>query len=89
ALSYDKGSRLVNTKIKKVLSNYAITKPIDIDLLLLTSLGKRQEPAVVVRVSSAHNTVSIGNSKITYNDVAFKGLILSLDSAMDKGNPEQ
>lgn len=88
-LSYDKGVRLVNTKIRKALSNYAITKPFDIDLMLLTSLGKRQEPAVVVRVSSAHNTVSIGNSKITYNDVSFKGLILSLDSAMDKGNPEQ
>jgi hypothetical protein len=88
-LSYHKGLKLVNPKIVKILSNYSISKPMDLDLLLYTSLGKRQEPVILLKVKSEHTTVTIGHSKITYNDVSFKGLILSLDSSMDKGNAEQ
>lgn len=88
-LPYHKGVKLVNTKISKLLSNYSISKPLDVDLLLCTSLGKRQDPIVVLKVKSEHNTVAIGNSKVTYEDVSFKGFILSLDSAMDKGNEEE
>lgn len=88
-LSYDKGLKLVNPKITRILSNYSISKPMDLDLLLYTSLGKRQEPVILLKVKSDHNTVTIGHSKITYNDVSFKGLILSVDSSMDKGNAEQ
>jgi hypothetical protein len=88
-LSYHKGLKLVNPKIAKILSNYSITKPMDLDLLLYTSLGKRQEPVILLKVKSDHNTVTIGHSKVTYNDVSFKGLILSLDSSLDKGNAEQ
>lgn len=88
-VSYHKGVKLVNTKISKLLSNFSISKPLDVDLLLCTSLGKRQDPIVVLKVRSEHNTVAIGNSKVTYDDVSFKGFILSLDSAMDKGNEEE
>lgn len=88
-LPYHKGVKLVNMKISKLLSNYSISKPLDVDLLLCTSLGKRQDPVIVLKVKSEHNTVTIGNSKVTYEDVSFKGFILSLDSAMDKGNEEQ
>lgn len=89
ALPYQKGIKLVNAKITKILANYSISKPMDIDFLLYTALGKRQEPVIMVKVKSEHNTVTIGHSKVTYNDVSFKGLILSLDSSLDKGNAEQ
>lgn len=88
-LSYEKGVKLVNPKIAKILSNFTISKPFDIDFLLLTQLGQRQEPVVMVKMNSAHNHVSIGNSKISYDDVSFKGLVLSLDSSMTKGDSEQ
>lgn len=88
-LDYQKGLKLVNPKIAKSLSNFSISKPFDIDFLLLTQLGQRQEPVVMVKMNSAHNHVSIGNSKISYDDVSFKGLVLSLDSSMTKGNTEQ
>ncbi len=88
-ISYHKGIKLVNTKIGKLLSNYSFSRPLDVDLLLYTSLGKRQDPVIVLKVESEHTTVTIGHSKVTYEDVSFKGLILSLDSAMDKGNEEQ
>lgn len=88
-LPYHKAAKLVNTKISKLLSNYSISKPLDVDLLLWTSLGKRQDPVIVLKVKSEHNTVTVGNSKVTYEDVSFKGLVLSLDSALDKGNEEQ
>lgn len=83
---YHKGRKLLNANMRKLLANYDLEKPVNADLLLLTALGKRQEPAVVVRLGTTRNTVSIGNSKITYNDVAFKGLIVSLDSTLRQGD---
>lgn len=88
-LSYQKGVKLVNPKIARILSNFSISKPFDIDFLLFTKLGQRQEPVVLVKVNTAHNHVSIGNSKVSYDDVSFNGLVLSLDSSMTKGDPEQ
>lgn len=89
AIPYQNAARLVNHRIRKLLSNYSISRPLAADFLLRTSLGKKQDPVIVLKVKSEHNTVTIGNSKVTYEDVSFKGLILSLDSAMDKGNEEQ
>ncbi len=89
AVPYQNAARLVNHRIRKLLSNYSISRPLAADFLLHTSLGKKQDPVIVLKVKSEHNTVTIGNSKVTYEDVSFKGLILSLDSAMDKGNEEQ
>lgn len=89
AIPYQNAARLVNQRIRKLLSNYSISRPLAADFLLRTSLGKKQDPVIVLKVKSEHNTVTIGNSKVTYEDVSFKGLILSLDSAMDKGNEEQ
>jgi len=89
ALPYHKAAPLVNTRIRKLLSNYSISRPLDADFLLYTTLGKRQEPVIALKVKSEHATVTIGNSKVTYEDVSFRGLILSLDSSMDKGNEEQ
>jgi hypothetical protein len=85
-VSYAHGIKLVNKQIAKVLSNFSISKPMDLDLLIYTPLGARQEPVVMLNVESKHNHVTIGNSKIPYEDVSFRGFILSVDSSLTKGN---
>jgi hypothetical protein len=86
---YAKGIKLVNPKIAKTLSGFAISKPMDLDLLLYTRLGIRQEPVVMLHVESKHNHITIGNSEIPYEDVSFKGFILSVDSSLTRGNEDR
>ncbi len=85
---YYKGIKLVNKKIADILSNFAIDKPIDLSILVITNLGVKQDPIILVKVKSSNNTVAIGNSKVRYSNVSFTGTILSLDSSKTKGDEE-
>ncbi len=87
-LPYANGKKLLNVTMRKQLANYTLSKPVDAELTLFTALGRQQEPALVVRLGSVGNEISIGNSKVTYHDVSFKGLIVSLDTSYSKGNAE-
>ncbi len=87
-LSYQKGVKLLNTKIKRTLSNFNIHKPFDANVLVVAALGIKQDPIVLVKIKCKDNDVTIGNGNIPCTGVRFKGIILSLDSSFTKGNEE-
>ncbi len=85
---YDSGVKLLNDNLRKALSNFSIARPVNVKLLVATSLGVKQDPVVLLKVSSDDNDVLIGNSKVPYNHVSFKGTIVSVDSTFAKGDEE-
>lgn len=86
---FDKVLKLLNTKMQKSLAQFTINKPLNADAALLINPGQREEPLVLVHFSTANNNVTIGNSKVPYTNISFKGLILSVDSGRTKGDAER
>ncbi|MES2679890.1 MAG: AsmA-like C-terminal region-containing protein [Bacteroidota bacterium] len=88
-VNYAKASGLLTPKLQKVLDNFTVEKPFDINALIVAKLGIKEDPILIVNFDVKDNDVKIGNSKIPYSKVSFHGTILSLDSLRQMGNAEE
>jgi hypothetical protein len=88
-MDFVKTANLLTPKIQRVLSNFEVNKPVSAKVILALNIGKREDPALRVDFSGEGNDVAIGNSKIPYSDVSFKGTLLSVDSTGKKGQIEK
>ncbi len=87
-IDYKKGMSLLNTNLQKKLANFNVNKNIDAKILIIASLGIKQDPIIIAQLSGKNNDVTIGNSKIPYSNLSFYGTIVSLDSSRQKGDTE-
>lgn len=87
-VDYEKGGKLLTPKLQKVLSNFTVDKPFDVKALIIARLDVKEDPVILVNVNVKDNAIKIGNSKIPYSNVFFKGSIISLDSAHGRGASE-
>lgn len=88
-ISYSQGVSLLNPGIRKALSTIKVSKPVNAKILVVAKIGIKQEPIVLVDVSSKNNDITIGHSKIPYSDISFNGRIVSLDRSGTMGNSEE
>lgn len=86
---YEKAARLLTPKIQKTLSNFEIKKPFHANVLIVTNIGKKEEPILIVNVDGKNSDLTIGNSKIPYSNVLFNGKIISIDKSRQHGNGEE
>ncbi|PBQ31886.1 hypothetical protein CNR22_08930 [Sphingobacteriaceae bacterium] len=87
-LKVEKVAELLTPKIKKVLSNFEVKRPIDAKILLVVNLGKKEDPVILAEVIGENCDLAIGHSKIPYSGVFFTGKIRSLDSTGQRGDME-
>jgi len=85
-VDFNKTLKLLTPKIQKMLANFDVQNGISGKVLLVINIGKREEPVLIIDLLGQNNSVSIGNSKIPYSDVWFKGKIVSLDSTGQCGD---
>lgn len=85
---FEKAVRLLNSKIQKSFSNFTIKKPLNADITLVSNLGKKEEPAMLIHVNAVNSDLTIGNSKIPYSELSFSGRVVSLDSSHTRGDAE-
>ncbi len=88
-IDYEKGLSLLNTSLQNKLANFNVTRTIDAKITLITKLGVKQDPIILAYINGKNNSVIIGQSKVPYSDLFFKGSIISLDTSKQKGNTEQ
>lgn len=88
-VDYQKGGKLLTPKIRNVLSNFSVEKPFDVKTLVIANLDIKEDPVLIVNINVKDNDIKIGNSKIPYSHVSFKGSILSLDSSRQRGRTEK
>jgi hypothetical protein len=88
-IKYERVVTLLTPKLKKVLQNFEVKRPIDANFLLVVNIGKREEPIIIADVIGENCDLSIGNSKIPYSELYFKGKIKSLDSTKQHGDMER
>jgi uncharacterized protein involved in outer membrane biogenesis len=67
---------LLNTSMRKFLYQFNFKKSISADILILTHLGKDEDPQVTGTVSTTDNNVIVGEHKIPYSDVSSTGRII-------------
>ncbi len=87
-INYNNGVALLNQSLQKKLSNFNVNGDVDGKIMIIASLGAKQEPILIANLSGRKNNITIGNSKIPYSNVSFKGSIISLDSSKQMGNTE-
>ncbi|MBA3680521.1 MAG: hypothetical protein H0W73_05075 [Bacteroidetes bacterium] len=87
-IDYEKGMALLNTSLQKKLETFNVSRSLNAKILLITSLGVKQDPVIIARISGKNNDITIGHSKIPYSNVSFNGMIVSLDSSKQKGDTE-
>lgn len=87
-INVDKVADLLTPKIKKVLSNFEVKRPIDAKILVVVNLGKKEEPVILAEVIGENCDLAIGQSKIPYSGLFFTGKIRSLDSTGQRGDME-
>jgi hypothetical protein len=85
-LRYERTAALLPARIRKKLENFVVKKPLDANILLVASLGKREEPVLLLHISGEHSDLEIGSSKIPYSDVTFHGRLISIDSSLTMGD---
>lgn len=88
-LNYAQGGRLLNPRIRDVMSNFAVEKPLDVDATIIARLDVKEDPVLLIKVDTKDNAIRIGHSKVPYNHVFFNGSIVSLDSSHRRGASEQ
>lgn len=88
-LKLERVATLMTPRIHKVLSNFEVRRPIDASLLLVASLGQREEPVILAEVTGRDCDLTIGKSRIPYSGLDFHGKIRSLDTSGRCGNIEQ
>jgi len=87
-IKFERASALLTPKIRKVLSTFEVKRPIDAKVLIVVNLGHKEEPVILAEVTGENCDLFIGNSKIPYSELFFKGKIRSLDSTGQRGDME-
>jgi uncharacterized protein involved in outer membrane biogenesis len=72
----NKTINLLNKSMRKFLYQFNFKKPIDADVLIVTHIGKEEDPEVVGTVSTTNNNIIVGDHKIPYSEVNFSGKII-------------
>jgi len=85
-LKVERVGALLSPKIRKVLSNFEVKRPVDAKVLLVVNIGQREEPVILAEVIGKNCDLVIGKSKIPYSELDFVGKIRSLDSTGQKGD---
>lgn len=80
---------LLNNKIKQILSNFNVEKPLKASALIGLAPGERQDPILVINASTENNNLSIGESKVQYTNLSLTGKIYSITRDYKYGNEEQ
>lgn len=80
---------LLNTKIKQILSNFSVEKPLKASALIGLAPGERQDPILVINASTENNNLSIGESKVQYTNLSFSGKIYSITRDLKYGQEEE
>ncbi|MDI1355961.1 MAG: AsmA-like C-terminal region-containing protein [bacterium] len=86
--SVSKAAELLAPNIKKALSAFVLKNTIDVRFVLVSSIGRKKEPFLLVDVMAQHIALELGKKKIPFTDLSFKGRLLSSDSNGTKGNSE-
>lgn len=87
-VKYERVAALLTPKIRKVMENFEVKRPIDAKILLVANLGQKEEPVILAEVIGENCDLAIGKSKIPYSALYFKGKIRSLDSTGQRGDME-
>jgi uncharacterized protein involved in outer membrane biogenesis len=74
----NKTVNLLNNKMREFLYQFNFKKPLDGDVLIIAPLGREADPQVVATITSTNNNVIVGDYKIPYSDVSFKGRIICI-----------
>lgn len=85
-LNVSKTIKLLNNKLKGILSQFNLEGPIDGDVLILAHLGKPREPEIIATITGKKNKLAIGDSKIPYDNVSFTCKVISV--AMHGKDPD-
>lgn len=88
-IRYNEVAALLTPRIRKALENFTVEKPFNAKAMIITKLGIKEDPVLLLDMDIRHNAIKIGNSKIPYNDISFKGKLVSLDSTRKKGHMEE
>lgn len=75
-VDFNKGLALLNTNIRQSLSQLSLNSPINIDAIIVAPIGRREDPQLLINISGEHSDMTIGNSKIPYKDISFKGYLV-------------
>ncbi len=87
-INYYNGVAILNESLQKKLANFNVNGDVDGKIMIVAALGIKQEPIIIAHLEGRKNNVTIGNSKIPYSNLSFKGTIVSLDSSGLMGNTE-
>ena len=85
-IKMERVAAILTPKIRKVLSNFEVKRPIDAKLLLVVNLGEKEDPVIIADIIGRNCDLAIGNSKIPYSGLNFRGRICSLDSTCQRGD---
>lgn len=88
-VDYKDGIAILTPKLQKVLDNFTVEKPFDVNVLIIAKIGIKEDPILILNFDVKDNNILIGNSKIPYSKVFLKGTIISLDSTRNAGNAEE
>jgi hypothetical protein len=85
-INYDRTARLMNPKIRRIMSNFELKNPVDASMLLVVNMGQREDPILMIDFAGKNNDLMIGTSKIPYSDLSFTGRITCIDPSGKRGN---
>jgi len=88
-LKVERVGAILTPKIRKLLSNFEVKRPIDAKVLLVVNLGEKEEPVIIADIIGVNCDLAIGKSKIPYSELDFKGRIISLDPSGQHGDMER
>jgi len=77
---------ILTPKMRQVLSNFEVKRPIDAKILIVANLGEKEDPVIIADIIGNNCDLAIGNSKIPYSGLNFRGTIRSLDSTGQRGD---
>lgn len=84
----DRVSKHLSPKIKKALSNYEVSKALEAKFLLVTKMGQKQDPIIIVDVKGKNCDLTIGKTKVVYTNLYFEGRMLSMHQSKKRGDKE-
>ena len=86
--NFEKIRRMLPKKIRAMLSGFNVEDKIAANATIVSRIGRREEPYLNVQFSGKNHNLTIGNSKVPYKAVNFKGSLVSLDSTHTHGEPD-
>lgn len=86
--NFEKIRRLLPEKMRTMLSGFNVKDKIAINAIVVSRIGKREQPYLNVQFSGKNHNLTIGNSKVPYKAVNFTGSLISLDSTRTHGEPK-